>query len=240
VRRLHLTRGLLAAVLALAGLPTTAHSQEFIAKNLTRHAAEPPVPKLVRTIEARKETVDVRQQAATTLSRSGFSPDLEKAMPRLLRVVADPTEESRVRERLVWLVNLYLSNSQERKSAFKTLTGILAEPPRKESKMVRYDSAYLLAKFQKGKAPAQVLDVLLEFLKDANIKIFQVGKPKPVADGRILAVDALSAIGAERVARRPDIVQQLRVLQFHPDTLPNLRDALKKFMPRLEEQLKKK
>jgi hypothetical protein len=240
MRRLHLTRGLPAVALALACLPATAHSQEFLGKNLTRHAAEPPVPKLMKIIEDRKETVEVRQQAATELRRGGFSPDLEKAMPRLLRVVADPTEENRVRERLLWAVNIYLSKSQEREVALKTLTGILAEPPRKDNKLFQYNSVCLLAKYRKGKVPNKALDILLEYLKDATIKIYQVGKPKPVADGRIAAVDALSAIGAERVARRPDIVQQLRILQFHPDTMPNLRDALKKFMPRLEEQLKKK
>jgi hypothetical protein len=88
-------------------------------------------------------------------------------------------------------------------------------------------------------APAEALDVLGEYLKDRNIKIFFVGG-KQAGDGRQLAVDALQVVGPIRVARRMDLVKQLRALHADPKTLPNLREALKDFMPELEKELKAK
>jgi hypothetical protein len=108
--------------------------------------------------------------------------------------------------------------------------------------------------FLEAKAPEKALDVLGEFLKDKEIKIYagttgggegtKGTKTKVtdvfVGDGRIMAVDALSVVGPERVANRPDLVAQLRALNADPNTLPNLRKGLEKFMPQLEEVLKKK
>jgi hypothetical protein len=118
--------------------------------------------------------------------------------------------------------------------------------------MVRYDCAYLLGMFQEAATPEKTLDVLLEFLKDPEIKIYdgvtggparlkegenpnakdtqEVGKD----DGRIMAVDALARVGAERLARRPDIVAQLRALHSDPRTLGTLKLGLDKFVPQLE------
>ncbi len=223
MRLYHLACGLLAAGLAIGDL-----------------AAEPPTPaELVKIVTNQKDTDAVRVRAATALARRGFSPALENGMPGLLRVLADPAESARLRERVLWSVRHYLVKSRDRASALKTLTAVVSERPDKENKMLRYDSAYLLAMFAAAKAPEKALDVLLEFLKDSSIKIY-VGGGKLRGDGRAMAVDALSSIGPERVARRPQLVAQLRALNADQNTLPNLREQLQSLMPQLEEVLKKK
>ncbi|MCC6421363.1 MAG: HEAT repeat domain-containing protein [Gemmataceae bacterium] len=214
---------------------------------------EPAVPDLTKLVVDQKEAKRVRMQAAVALSRIGFGPGLKEAMPLILRVVADPSETGQVRERALWPVRTYLNNSPDRVFVFKTLTAILNEPTQRETKMLRYDCAYLLGMFQGATAPEKALDVLLLFLKDPEIKLYAGGtggpegqreggqptgvgfKEKGVDDGRIMAVQALKEIGARRVVGRPDIVIQLRALNTDPNTLPNLAKGLKEFLPELEK-----
>jgi hypothetical protein len=55
-----------------------------------------------------------------------------------------------------------------------------------------------------------------------------------------MAVQALTQIGVERVVRRPDLVELLRVLNMTPDLAPDLREALSTLMSRVDERLKMK
>jgi HEAT repeat protein len=220
---------------------------------------EPAVPDLVQRLKDRKEDKEVRKQAAVALSRIGFNPALEAAMPTLLSVLSDPSEVGMVRERALWPVRLFLIKAEDKRDqVFPALEKILGEPMKKEIKMLRYDSAYLLGMFLEAKVPEKALDVLGEFLKDKEIKIYagtggtvqgtgegkKEGKGKitdeGIGDGRIMAVDALYQVGAEKVITRPDIVAQLRALNADPNTLPNLRAGLKKLMPLVEQELKNK
>jgi hypothetical protein len=118
--------------------------------------------------------------------------------------------------------------------------------------MLRYDCAYILGVFQEAATPEKALDVLQEFLKDTEIKIYAGGssglqgggegnkgsgagfQERGAGDGRIMAVDALTRVGVERLARRPDIVAQLRALHSDPRTLPNLKAGLDKLVPQLK------
>jgi hypothetical protein len=50
----------------------------------------------------------------------------------------------------------------------------------------------------------------------ANVK--EEGK----GDGRVMAVQALMAIGYARVSKRDDIVKQMKVIAANPETLPDL------------------
>jgi HEAT repeat protein len=218
---------------------------------------EPAVPDLVQLVQDPKEDVEVRKQAAVALSRIGYVPALQKTMPDLLRFLGDSAAMSVVRERVLWIMRPYLLNSQDRAPVFTALMGLLSESPATASKMLRYDSAYLLGMFQEDKVENKVLDVLGDFLKDTEFKLYQGGKGTSSAvgeaaggktgfkeeakgDARVMAVDALSVIGAERVAARPDIVKQLRQLNADPKTAGTLRESLSKFMPRLEKQVKTK
>ena len=229
-------------------------------------AGESAVPDLAALVENKKESPDVRKQAAVALSRIGhipspnmsdqgkISPELKKVMPTLLRVVSDPSEVGVVRERTLWPVRVQLmcaAQEKDREPVYKALLAILTEPPQPPIKMLRYDCAYLMSMFQGAKVPNKAMDVLFEFLKDTEIKIYAGGtgsggtvsegggakagfNEKGVGDGRVMAVDALLQIGAERVKTRPDIVQQLRALDSNPNTAANLRKSLKELMPKLK------
>ncbi|HYT89525.1 MAG TPA: HEAT repeat domain-containing protein [Gemmataceae bacterium] len=216
--------------------------------------AESLLPDLVKLLTNRKESDRVREQAAVAISRLGYGPGLEKVMPDILRLAADTSEKSKVRERALWPVRPYLNNSDKRDPVYKTLLPILDEPRAVETKMLRYDSAYLLGMFQTRDAPEKVLDVLEAFLMDPDIKIYggrtgvlagttegktgaSSGKETGKDDGRIMAVDALTRIGAQRVNQRPAIVAQLRALdgQIDPATAPDFSKKIKKLLNDLKK-----
>jgi HEAT repeat protein len=206
---------------------------------------EPAVPDLVQLVRDPKEDIEVRKQAAVALSRIGYNQELEQAIHALLGVIGNSAEVGAVRERTLWVMRPYLLNTQQpkREPVFKIMGGIVAEPRRYEIKMLRYDSAYLLGMFKKGKVDEKALDVLDEFLHDPGIKVFVGGrgtssatgeaakgstgfKEQGKGDGRIMAVDALRVIGAVRVATRPNLILRLLKLEADPATADNLRDGL--------------
>jgi HEAT repeat protein len=229
-----------------------------------RGAASPAFDALLTLFADRPAAPSARKEAAVALSRVGDRPAVTKALPTLLRVIEDRTEAGIVRERGLWVLRTYLNGSKEEKEkepVYKALTKVLSEPLAKDrsNKMLRYDSAYLLSFFQGENVHDKALDMLGEWLKDPSTKIYltvnvtgvnpkdekgQKGKINVgdvgFGDGRQLAVEALQVIGPGRVARRPDLVIQLRALQANPKTADNLRDVLKEFMPELEKELKSK
>ena len=106
------------------------------------------------------------------------------------------------------------------------------------------DCAYLLGMFQQKQVPEKVMDTLLAFLKDSDIKLYAgtkggtvgVGEGKDGGgsakergdkDGRVMAVDALSQIGRDRGAARGDIVAQMRSLRDDNGTDPALRQRIR-------------
>jgi hypothetical protein len=118
--------------------------------------------------------------------------------------------------------------------------------------MLRYDCAFLLGVLQGPKVPPEAMDVLLEYLKDDKILIFEnkktvvggtgqettVGKANVQevgkGDGRVMALQALTEIGAARVNERRDIVEQLRILANDQATNADLREACKKLLQSLK------
>jgi HEAT repeat protein len=224
-----------------------------------KDVGEPAVPALAKMVEDKKEDVEVRKQAAVALSRIGFNPALQKAMPGVLRVIANPEEVGVVRERALFPVRVYLnySDEKERASVLKKLEQVMGQPPRQDIRMLRYDCAYLLGYFLRANAPEKTFDVLSEFLKDTEIRIYVGGggggqgsgegktntktnfKERGEGDGRIMAVDALRLIGAEKTAARPDILLQLLKLEADPKTEPHVRAGLEELFvdPDMKEQL---
>jgi hypothetical protein len=99
----------------------------------------------------------------------------------------------------------------------------------------------MLGMIWQEKAPEAALDVLLEFLRDDSIKLYkgsttQVGgtgsetgakrttsKDVISGDARIMAVDAIKAIGKARWSKRDDIMRQLRALAADATIFPELR-----------------
>jgi HEAT repeat protein len=200
-----------------------------------KEVGEPALPDLVKRMADKNESVRVRAQAAVAVSRIGFVPGLKEAMPVILRLARDPTEKWQARERTLWSVRVYLNNSEDKAPVYRSLLSILNEPKRKEMKMLRYDSAYLLAMFQSADAPEKALDVLQEFLMDPEVKIYGGHGGRPPDDGRIMAVDALTRIGAQRVRQRADIVLQLRALDADSNTTGDFSKKIKTLL----EDLKK-
>lgn len=100
--------------------------------------------------------------------------------------------------------------------------------------------------------PPEVLSVLLEFLKDDTILIFEnkktsVGgtgqetntgkanvKEVGKGDGRVMAVQALMQIGPGRVRARADVTTQLQALANNPMANADLRDRCKELLKTLK------
>ncbi len=205
---------------------------------------EPAVPDLLAMLADKEENPNIRAQAAVAISRicrENLLPPLRDGMPTVLRIIGDRREAPFVRERAMWPIRVYLIKSEDRDPVFKALLPILDEPRTKDNKMLRYDIAYILGVFQVAATPERALDVLLEFLKDPEIKIYAglsrkgtQAEERGADDGPIMAVDALSRVGVKRLARRPDIVAQLRALHNDPRTLANLKKGLDKLVPQLK------
>ena len=136
-------------------------------------------------------------------------------------------------------------------NVFPTLTKILGEPKQQETRMLRYDCAYMLGLFLEGETPPAALDTLLDFLKDNTILIYtgttantgSTGteakntktkiEEKGYGDGRVMAISALDRIGSQRVLSRPDIVRQLEFLANDAQTLSEMRQKTKDLLRKL-------
>lgn len=204
-------------------------------------AAEQAVPVLAKTVANPKEQADVRVKCAVALARIGAVPAAETILPTLLKVLQDPTQDNRVRQRLMWALRVHHANLRTLPGVYPALTKVLSEPRMPDTNMLRYDCAYMLGMLQGSNVPEKALDVLLEFLQDNTILIFAseeskvqgagqetgVGKAnvKEVGkgDGRVMAVQALTQIGAARVRQRSEIVKQLQVLAKDNEVFADLR-----------------
>jgi HEAT repeat protein len=213
-------------------------------------AAEPVVNDLVRHLADPKEAPKVRTEAAVALSRIGPVPDGVAAVPKLLQVLGDTSNDAKVRERTMWALRVHQGKLREM-NVFPTLTKILSEPKQHETRMLRYDCAYMLGLFLEGETPNAALDTLHEFLKDNTILIYtgttastgSTGtearntktkiEEKGYGDGRVMAIAALDRIGSQRVLGRPDIVQQLEALANDPQTLSEMRQKTKDLLKKL-------
>jgi HEAT repeat protein len=216
--------------------------------------AEPAFPSLLAMLADIKEDRDVRIEAAVSLARISATPTgaldvAKKAVPTLLKILADPNQDARIRERIVWALRVHNIHLREMKGVFPTFAKILSEPKEQNNRMLRYDCAYMLGMLQGAEAPKSALDTLLDFLKDDSIVLFrnksvstvatggEAGKGGPAkvteegaGDARVMAIQALTQIGAEVVASRKEIVQQLQRLAAAKDTFPDLREKTKELL----------
>ena len=119
--------------------------------------------------------------------------------------------------------------------------------------MLRYDCAFMLGMLQKRDVRPEVLQTLLEFLKDDSIQIF-VGKKSSVGgvgkekgpggadvkeggkgDGRVMAVRALMEIGPLKLVDQPAIIAELRALADNNATYEELRMLSKELLKKLNK-----
>ena len=214
--------------------------------------AEAAVAPLVDVVGDTKEKTETRIEAAVALRSIGPVPAAVRAVPNLLRVLEDPTQDIKVRERVVWSLRAHKGNLRTLPGVFPTFTKILSEPKDGSNQLLRYDCVYMLGVLQGPEAPPQALNVLLEYLKDDTIQLFDnkkssVGgtgqetnsgkadvKELVHGDGRVMAVQALTQIGPRPLAKRPDVIQQLEVLAASPTTNAELRDKCKVLLKTLK------
>jgi HEAT repeat protein len=213
--------------------------------------AESALPAVAKLVTDPKEDKNVRMEAAVTMNRFGPGPAARKTVPDLLRVLEDPADDGDVRWRITWALRVYKDDLTEIPGVLPAFVKVLSEKPRRQTKMLRYDCAYLLGMLLGEKTPKEALDVLLEFLKDESIVLYDrtavqtsetgtetnVGKAKVKelgkGDGRMMAVTALIEVGPAVLMTRPDIVRQLRAIGDNPDTVPELKKKTKTLLAKL-------
>jgi HEAT repeat protein len=207
-------------------------------------ASAPAIPVLVSKIQDGRENREVRFECAMSMQRIGAVPAAKEVIPTLLAFLKDTRQDTKVRERVVWALRPHAGNLRKVDGMKETFERIMKEPRTDGpdgNKMMRFDCAYMLGMIWQSEAPDNALNVLLEFLRDKEIKIY-VGTGSTVditgqerkggsakvnekgeGDGRVMAANALSAIGAGRYAGRADIMAQLRAILNEPNVDPALR-----------------
>jgi HEAT repeat protein len=219
------------------------------------------VPALVQRIADGDEDTDVRVAAGIALKSIGKCPEAVAAIPALVKVLGSSKQPPPVREHVLWALRVHEGELANHKEVFGALKEILVDEALRGlnsgGKMLRYDAAYIFAVFKKAEVPAEVFPVLNEFLHDDKVRIFTglVTGSSRVAEGggggsvvavqggedaRIMAVQALEAIGRKRINTMKDasvkdqIIAQLRLLN-DPSQLvePNLYAAVGRLMKEL-------
>jgi HEAT repeat protein len=194
-------------------------------------SAAAAVPTLVEKLKDVDEARNIRIKCAMALQKIGPVEAAVKAVPTLLAILVDPKQDYGVRDRVMFALRVHYENYREMKGVKEALIQVMNEPLTERNFMLRYDCAYMLAMVWQAEAPDQVLDRLTDFLKDSQTQIVRgtridtkggtgegvktgSGDVQEVksGDGRIMAADALAAMGVPRYRARPEIMAQLRVL----------------------------
>jgi HEAT repeat protein len=213
--------------------------------------ASSAIPAVVKVITNPKEEKRVRMEAAVTMNRFGVSPASRKTVPELLKVLENPNDNPDVRWRITWALRVYKDELADIPGVVPAFIKVLNEPLR-DNKMVRYDCAYLLGMLKGDEAPKEALDVLLEFLKDPNMILYDKTAVKTSASGsetdrgnasvveqgkgdaRIMAVAALTEVGSRVLAQRPDIVRELHAIAENPEGFQDLREKTKALLRKIK------
>ncbi len=215
--------------------------------------AEKAVPALVKFLVNTKEEQPLRMAAAVALSSIGPVPAAIDAVPRLAQLIGKAADDGVVRWRTVWALRVHDRELGKIDGVYAALQRVLTEPKTEDNRMLRYDCAYMLGVLQGRETTKEVLDTLAEFLKDDRVQVYvstqatvqgagqETGVGKATVkergkdDGRILATQALKAIGAARIRQRPEIVQQLEILFRDPKTFGKLRKDCAELLQELKK-----
>jgi serine/threonine protein kinase len=205
----------LAETLTSAETPTSVRRNAALAIAHIGADAKPIVPALAQALNS-SEPLDVRQFAAEALAKIRY-PANEVALPAILKALENDNNPN-VRQKCVWA--LFGLNDLRSSGADKVLAKVLDETG--AAKMfLRYDAARKLAQALRENAPDKTVDILLEMLARAGMKVYDRtdvkvvgGRSEPEAkysgdDGRYMAVEALAWLG-DKAAKRPDVVEALR------------------------------
>ncbi len=185
------------------------------------------VPALVRLVADRQQPLAVRLEAAEALPAICTTPAVPVDYPPLLTVMASANEPADVRLRIAWLFNKFFDNGAVMERARPFMEAVCAEAPSPGNASVRYHCAYLLALRFPQQAPASAMNVLAEWLRDTTGKLYGGkdvgGKAVITGDSRAMALQAVRALGPNRVRGHNGLVQQLRVLAADNTVAPELR-----------------
>src|SRR5262249_16611868 len=127
------------------------------------------------------------------------------------------------RQRCVWA--LFDENALKQPGAVEALTATLDETAENEAMLARYDAARLLAQGLGERAPDKVIDVLLQMLRNEELKVYNrtdatIGSGGEASaggsdvranlggDARYMAATALGYLGAK--ARKDEVLRALR------------------------------
>jgi hypothetical protein len=189
-------------------------------------------------------------EAAAALSRIGSCPEALAAVPRLIQVLADTDTDIPVRAKTLWALRAHQEKLKMFDDLFPALEKVLREPKREDMRLLRYDCAFILGVFQRDQVSAKVMETLNEFLHDDTIIIYTGTSVKGTGgseagvgtaaiqesgkgDGRVMAVDALRYIGAQKISQHPEIRRQLQAIANNPRTLPDLRMKARELLSEL-------
>jgi HEAT repeat protein len=213
--------------------------------------AEPAAADLMRALANPHEDTAVRASAGIALLHIGPVAKARVPIPTLIELVHDKKNPAEVRFRTLWALRIHGGDLRDNPKLFAVLTETVNEPRTPENRMLRYDSAFLLGVFQGENVHESVLDTLLDFLRDPQVKNYKdtKGKTKGISekgpgqamikqagdkDGRLNAVQALLRIGRQRLKSRPDILKQLHFLRHDSQTIPELRKAIASALTELD------
>jgi HEAT repeat protein len=199
--------------------------------------ARDAVPLLMEAL-APSETQEVRMFAAEAIMKVG-SPGNDAAVPALLRIVeSDP--DPQVRHHCAWCVAQRVDHESNRIS--KVFAKVIEETD-PDTRVLRYEAAFHLAKHLKSKVPDRAVDVLFDLFRDRELRGYsgtavkvsgsgsesesgraEVREMRPAGDfnAQIIAAQALGWIGPK--ANRPEIVKALRAAMKEND--PALQKAV--------------
>jgi HEAT repeat protein len=200
--------------------------------------AKPVVPSLAKALQG-GQPQQVRRYAAEALQRMKY-PANEKGIPAILHAIENDTD-GYVRTRCIEALFEMAQPEFKESGAQKLLTKVLNER-RSDMRLVRYSAARKLATLLQEDAPDKTADVLLEWLTDKEVVIYNrtdarvegtgteatVGRANVQqnlgSDARFMAAQALAWLG-DKAAKRRDVVQALRKAAKEEDA--NLRKHAK-------------
>lgn len=207
-------------------------------------AAKPVVPALAKALQ-RSQPLEVRQYAAEALLQIKY-PVNEQALPAIFDAIKNDTDLD-VRNRCIGALFRMDQPEFRESGAQKLLTKVLDERGKKMA-LVRYTSAYKLAHVLRDEAPDKTVDVLLEWLTDSSIVIYNrtdarvegagteatAGRANVEAnygsEARYLAAKALGWLG-DKAAKRAGVAEALRKASKDKDA--NLKKTAKEAMETL-------
>jgi HEAT repeat protein len=188
------------------------------------------VPNLVGILKDRgPNNAELRKYAAEALMQINY-PANREAMPELIKVLRDRSDDLQVRLRCLWALRMVKPLTEH--GAQDALVEALDEPG-EMNKIIRYEAARSLAILLQTDAPLKAIGPLLQMLEDPNLFVYKGASAKATdvggenkgpesqaqemrgGKGNYMAAEALGAMQFR--AKRDDVIAALRKAAMDPD-----------------------